>query len=287
MKYSKKSLIVFFSIVIVLSAVTESMYIFGDEQSVFYQLSILFLMWTPALAAIIAGIVLKKEKAGEEPKVKFNHIIGIRLCKIRYILLGIVLPLVYLLVPYRIYWSMHPDKFAYSGVAIGLVLSDILPLMIIGVFVNLLSALGEEIGWRGFMLPALTERLGETKTLFLTGFIWACWHLPLLAFGDYMEGCPMWYKLPAFIICIVPVGIIAGYLTYRSGSIWPAAFLHAAHNNFDQAVFDILTAGDEKKYFVSETGVFTIICAWIIAIVLLILLKKNSKMQGTSQEVKA
>ena len=97
----------------------------------------------------------------------------------------------------------------------------------------------------------------------------------------------MWYKLPAFIICIVPIGIIAGFLTYKSKSIWPAAFLHAAHNNFDQAVFDVLTAGDEKKYFVSETGIFTIICVWIIAIVLLVLLKKNSGSQEVSSEVKA
>ncbi|MBO7362292.1 MAG: hypothetical protein J6U41_02735, partial [Lachnospiraceae bacterium] len=61
-----------------------------------------------------------------------------------------------------------------------------------------------------------------------------------------------------------------------SKSIWPAAFLHAAHNNFDQAVFDVITRGDDKKYFVSETGVFTIVCAWIIAIVLIVLLKKNT-----------
>ena len=115
------------------------------------------------------------------------------------------------------------------------------------------------------------------KTLFLTGLIWSVWHFPILLFGGYMEGCPVWFKLPAFVLCIVPVAVIAGYLTYRSRSVWPAAFLHAAHNDYDQVVFDVITRGDDKKYFVSETGVFTILCAWIIAAVLLVLLKKKPK----------
>lgn len=47
-----------------------------------------------------------------------------------------------------------------------------------------------------------------------------------------------------------------------SKSIWPAVFLHAAHNNYDQAVFGVITRGDDMMYYVSETGFLTIICAW-------------------------
>lgn len=271
MRYSKNSVIVFFTIVIILSISFETLYIvFGN------QISILLLMWSPAFAAIVCGYIIKAENKDSGEKIKVGSLLGFRVSKIRYILLGIFIPLVYLLVPYIIYWNMHPENFAYNGVAFGVVMKDLLPITVIYLFISLLSALGEEIGWRGFMLPALCERLGEVKTLFITGLIWSVWHLPLLAFGDYMEGCPVWFKLPAFVLCIVPVGVIAGYLTYKSKSIWPAAFLHAAHNNFDQAVFDVITGGDDKKYFVSETGVFTIVCAWIIAIVLIVLLRKNS-----------
>lgn len=56
------------------------------------------------------------------------------------------------------------------------------------------------------------------------------------------------------ILILIPVGVIVGLLSIQSGSMWPAAFLHAAHNNYDQAVFGIITVSDSKMYFVSETG---------------------------------
>ena len=90
-----------------------------------------------------------------------------------------------------------------------------------------------------------------------------------------MSGTPLWYQLPAFVLCIFPVGVMVGLLTLESGSVWPAAFLHAAHNNYDQAVFSLITRGDNRMYFVSETGVLTILCAWVLAAVLYIRVKKR------------
>lgn len=90
-----------------------------------------------------------------------------------------------------------------------------------------------------------------------------------------MSGTPMWYQLPAFVLCILPVGIMTGLITLKTGSVWPAAFLHAAHNNYDQSVFSVITAGADQMYFVSETGVLTIVCAWISAAVMYICLRKK------------
>ena len=73
------------------------------------------------------------------------------------------------------------------------------------------------------------------------------------------------------------MGVMAGLLTLESGSMWPAAFLHAAHNNYDQAVFQVITRGDNRMYFVSETGVLTILCAWALAAILYIHAGKQGK----------
>ena len=267
-KYDNKALISFFTLVIILSLAAEA-YIITDGPLWMY----FVLMWIPAFSAIIASAIALKENNEKFSLKGFLSGLGIRRCRIRYILLAVFIPLIYLLIPYMIYWKTHPDNFGYTGVALSLILKDCLPTLIIGIFPGILSAMGEEIGWRGYMLPALTERSGLKKALIITSLFWCCWHLPLLAFGDYMAGAPVWYKLPAFVLCIFPVGIIIGGLTYLSKSVWPAAFLHAAHNNYDQAVFGVITRGDDMMYYVSETGFLTIICGWVIAIIMIVKVK--------------
>ncbi|SMC63248.1 CAAX protease self-immunity [Oscillospiraceae bacterium] len=254
MQYTNKSVRVFFAIVIVASIIVEGLIILGGPDRLY-----LLMMWIPAVSAIIA-VPKNKGVLGR---------LGIRKCKIRYILQGILFPFIYLLVPYIVYWITHPSNFAYNGVSPLVIARDLALPLISGIFVNLISAAGEEIGWRGFMFPSLLQRIGLRKTLFASGLIWALWHVPVLVAGGYMTGAPVWYKIPAFILCIVPVGIISGVLAYRSKSIWPSTFLHAAHNHFDQGIFGILTAGEDKMFYVSETGLITIVCAWIIATLLL------------------
>ena len=268
----KKATFTFFIIVILLSAVVETLICRGGPEWLY-----LALMWIPALAATVSNCVSFREKVEDFSAKKLFAMGGFRKCKLRYILLGCLLPLLYLLIPYMVYWRLYPENFAYHGVRVMLVLKDILPVLVIGTFISLLSALGEEIGWRGFMVPALYERLGLNKTLLISSLFWCCWHLPLLIGGGYMPGTPLWYQLPAFVLCIFPVGMMAGLLTLESGSVWPAAFLHAAHNNYDQAVFGLITRGDNRMYFVSETGALTILCAWALAAILYIHAGKQAK----------
>lgn len=267
---NKKSISTFFISVILLSAIAELL-ICKYQFMWAYPL----LMWMPALAAIVAALVSMRD-AGES--FTFKELFaktGIHFCKMRYFLAGILIPLLYLLIPYMIYWKMHPENFAYSGVALSLILKDCLPSAIIGIIAGLLTATGEEIGWRGFLVPELNSRVGLIKTLLITGLFWCLWHFPLLIWGGYMEGQSLIYSLIAFVLCVFPVGVICGLLSLESGSMWPCAFLHAAHNNYDQAIFDVITRGDDKLYYVSETGVFTIVCVWIIAIIMFVRFQKR------------
>ena len=55
----------------------------------------------------------------------------------------------------------------------------------------------------------------------------------------------------------------------------PSALLHAAHNNYDQSVFQVITRGENMFYYVSETGVVTAICVWIVMGIVLAIQKKK------------
>lgn len=109
---------------------------------------------------------------------------------------------------------------------------------------------------------------GYNKSFDIYFIVLGAWHLPILISGLYMPGTPIWYKVPAFLLMILPVGMIYGIVAIKTRSVWPAAVLHAAHNTFDQTIFGPVTIADNKMFFVSETGIFTILCAWILAIML-------------------
>lgn len=269
---SKKALTVFMSLVILLSGIVDAVYCAGGPAWL-----TAILMWLPAVSAFIAAGVAMADNKDRFNPIKLFRYVGIRFCNPLYVLLGVVIPFIYLFIPYRIYWTMHPENFSYSGVAFSVVLKDLVVYTIVYVLISLITALGEEIGWRGFMLPAFMQRLGDKGALAAVSIFWCLWHFPLLIFGDYMEGTPLWYQLIAFTLCIFPIGIIAGILTIQSKSVWPAAFLHAAHNAYDQAVFGVITKGDDRMFFVSETGVFTIVFAWIIAAIMFVIYVKTKK----------
>jgi len=53
----------------------------------------------------------------------------------------------------------------------------------LGVLISCLTALGEEIGWRGFLVPQLASVTSFTKTALISGLIWAVWHYPNHRYG--------------------------------------------------------------------------------------------------------
>lgn len=261
--YSKRSLVLFFVIVVVFSAVAEIMICTGGEGWWY-----LVLMWIPAAAAIVSNVLSIRDDCELLSLKSLLFKSGFHMCRPIYILAGFFIPLVYLLISYGMYWVFSPESFAYRGVSLWIVLKDCLPVTIIGTLFSLTSALGEEIGWRGFMVPAFLNKFGFNKMLVFSSLIWCVWHLPLIIAGDYIVGAPIWYQVSAFILCVFPIGVIIAILTIKSESIWPAALFHAAHNNFDQSVLSVITDGVNEIYYVGETGVFTIICVWVVAIIM-------------------
>ena len=95
------------------------------------------------------------------------------------------------------------------------------------------AALGEEAGWRGYMMPKMIKLWGVGKAVVIGGIIWGIWHWPLTYvghnFGMEYFGYPFTGFAAMCVMCIF-MGIILTFVTYKSGSIWPATFLHAINN---------------------------------------------------------
>lgn len=94
----------------------------------------------------------------------------------------------------------------------------------------LVNGLGEETGWRGFLLPALRPRYGARRAAFVVGGMWAFWHLPFFfLLTGYRGFAP--FALVGFVIGIAAGSVVATWLYYGSGqSILAVAMWHAAYN---------------------------------------------------------
>jgi membrane protease YdiL (CAAX protease family) len=136
-----------------------------------------------------------------------------------------------------------------------------------GLIGSLSRALGEEIGWRGFLVPQLAKTTNFTTTALVSGVVWACWHYPALIWGDYNSGTPNWYGLTCFTVMVVAIAIIFAWLRLKSGSLWTGAILHASHNLYVQAIFTPLTENRGKTaWYIDEFGAVLPIVAVAFAI---------------------
>lgn len=88
---------------------------------------------------------------------------------------------------------------------------------------------GEEIGWRGYALPRLTERFGLAGASVILGVIWACWHLPLFFIpGTTTTG----QSFPLYLVQVTALSVAIAWLYARTnGSLLLVMLMHAAINN--------------------------------------------------------
>jgi membrane protease YdiL (CAAX protease family) len=121
----------------------------------------------------------------------------------------------------------------------------------------LIGAAGEEIGWRGYMLPRLIEGKVPHAVL-LSGLIWGAWHLPLILGGVYADGPNALASAGVFMVGAASLGVVIARLRLATGSIWPPIALHAFWNSMIQGVFDRVTSGPQAAIWVGESGVLVI-----------------------------
>lgn len=114
-------------------------------------------------------------------------------------------------------------------IPIGALVAIQLATIVLAAFINMVPALGEELGWRGFLLPRLL-RLGTVPAIVISGVIWGGWHAPLILLGYNYPGAPGWLGVLMMMGMCIVVGGLFGWLRLRSQSVWPAALAHGAFN---------------------------------------------------------
>ena len=214
------------------------------------QLGVSLLMWMPGVAAILTQLITTRSLKGLGWRPRTAKLLG----------LALVLPLLYALPVYGLTWLAGLGQFdpaGWSAEAGGIAVLPALGLLLTaGLLQSLLTATGEEIGWRGLLVPQLAKVTTVRNVWLISSLVWLLFHVPLILGGSYhAEGSPMWFSLLCFALLVFGMSAIMAWLRLVSGSLWPPALLHASHNLLVQGIFDAGTRpGPISPYVTGEFG---------------------------------
>ena len=145
---------------------------------------------------------------------------------------------------------------------------------------NFITCFGEEWGWRGYLLPKMSERFSTVPTLLITGIIWGLWHAPLTVIGHNYGlgywGFPFTGIAMMCVFCIV-LGVFLSFVTLKTGSCIPAILGHGAINGI--AAIGIYFTFDGGNPFIgpAPTGIIGMIPFILTAVFMVLHLHKNKR----------
>jgi membrane protease YdiL (CAAX protease family) len=235
-------------------------------------------MFMPGVAGLASAHIFYGRRTG----------IGWRPGRPRFLILGLAIPIVYTAAAYGVLiltgavgtksgvgsWLLSPSGFTT------LVVSSAVPAV--------LSAAGEEVGWRGVLVPNLGRLYGYTTVALVSSAIWAVWHYPLWFLGLEHAPIPLVIALIFFTCLTFGLGSVQAWLRFRSGSVWPPILLHASHNLFVLAVVQrsIGAPGPGTDWLAGETGAGLALVGLLLLVAMLLLRSSNRQRAVTPAAVR-
>ena len=220
---------------------------FTDQPVIIAQVIVAAVMWVPALATIVT--------------VKFVTREGFSVTNLRfgpwkpYLASAVVVPLAFV-ATYLLTWALglgDPDwqlsDFYGFMVSAGadpatlpppgvFLLATFLGSLIVGPTINGFFGFGEELGWRGYLLPKLMP-LGKARATLIGGVIWGLWHAPLILIGFNYPGYPL---LGVIWMCglTTALSLYINEMTLRNRSSVLAGWIHGAFNGQAYGIWRLL-----------------------------------------------
>jgi CAAX protease family protein len=244
-------------------------------------------MFAPLVAAIIMRLFVSRE--GVRGSFGFKR-------PVRYYLVAIFGPILFVSTVLGIVVATGVGDMMIDGVRLGAIMRGaqaprqngpawalFVNLLILGVPVTALLTLGEEYGWRGYLLRKLLP-LGEVKAGVVVGVIWGAWHLPALLAGLNYPGQNTWLVLAVFGTTTILLSMLHTRMFVAAGaSVIVVTFLHASLNTFSDRLTDAKhLTGD--PLIVSAGGVIAI---GILAVVTAVVYLGRARAPRTEVEIPA
>lgn len=241
-------------------------------------------MWTPAAAVAVTVLALRTPA---RPRLRALGVWPLRPARrtLGFVGLAVVVPPLLVAVGVLVSAALglvELDLVGFSGFAaqleealpagaelppVGVLVAAQLAALPVGALVNSVAAFGEEVGWRGWLLPALLP-LGTWPALLVSGVVWGLWHSPLILLGYNFDRTDVTGVLLMVAGCVA-WGVVLGWTRLRTGSVWPAVVGHGALNAAGGLVLLLAAAGQEPDMAV--VGPLGVVTWGVLAVVVAVL----------------
>lgn len=235
----RRALLVFMASLVALCAVFNWPLLASGSLNAWNGWAVFLLMWAPGAAGLVAsttayGSLRPLGLLGNQRAVAWSA-----LC--------VLLPLLYTLLIYR--------SLDYLGIVDARVGELGLTVLALGFLQSVMSAFGEELGWRGFASPVFTRLFGFRSGQLALGLIWYLYHLPPLLFTEYGASPHRFFGNAMFMVTVVILSIFLGYVRQQSDSVWPSTLYHASHNLFFFLLFyPVVPKAEIASWLTGEQG---------------------------------
>jgi uncharacterized protein len=170
-------------------------------------------MWIPGVAGIVAA------------RYAQISVFGSRFPRTRFVALAVIAPVGVCGIIYGALW--------FSGLAIlQKDLNDVGPSwqFALGFLLSMVGALGEEIGWRGFLAPLLARRLGFAALVWCSWLPWFLFYLWLFLLAGSYSQTGLGLQIATIGTLLFGLNVLLVWLRLKTGSVWPPVLFHAMHN---------------------------------------------------------
>ena len=202
-------------------------------------------IFTPSLVAFVLTVVSKGRKG------IYDLFVGQTVKKIHAKWLFLSLLGIPALASLSVLTTLKWDLSAFS-----LRTTQLMPQLL----VIFLIAIGEEYGWRGFLLPRLLNRFSLFKSSLVLGLIWGFWHFPAYLIGT---GVPQEMSFLVFLLWVVLGTLFISWIYYCTGSVMTSILAHMGAN----AAFNYLPLLPEFTGSMNAFWIFLVCITLFLALV--------------------